>query len=238
MRLLHQLQIQSDDLNFLRQKLAIIESKERDQAFAIKSGDSEVARRVLEDRVRGLNADLNDKKSEIKHLEKHISDLKNQNVILEKAIESLRLVVQQSEGRNSSQEVSHQKEAELNELKDIISSQDLKINRLKSRVKDKEIERSEFERNADDARRQLNGSLANARMDLNTKARNNFDSTNLRAKVVKLQGELAQKDLKIESLSQKISYMKQREVAKGRVRDNLNEFHRDLFGSFEMFKKR
>lgn len=232
------MQILSDDLNFLRQKLAILSAKDQDKAMGIRGEEAEPPKKGLEDKVRLLTQELAEKKSEVKHLERMVSDLKNQNQSLEHAIESLRMIVKQTEGKGGRFDRGGQAETEIEELRAVISDQERKIARLKAAMQEMDQDRQEAERQAGDVRRQLNGSVGNTKFDFQTKSRNNIEATDLRARLFRLQGEVAQKDLKIESLTQKLNYLKHRDSAQRRVQGNLNEFHRGLFSSFEAFKKR
>ena len=232
------MQILSDDLNFLRQKLAILNAKDQDKTLGLRGEELEGSKKGLQEKLRVLSQELTEKKSEVKHLERLTSDLKNQNQSLEHAIESLRLIVKQTEAKNGKYERSGQAAIEIEELRAVISDQERKIARFKAVMQEMDKDRQEMEKQAGDARRHLNGSLGNVRVEFQSKVRNNVEAADLRARLFRQQGELAQKDLKIESLTQKLNYVKHRDNAQRRVRDNLNEFHRNLFGSFEAFKKR
>ena len=76
------------------------------------------------------------------------------------------------------------------------------------------------------------------KIDFTARNKNFYESIPLlKLNLIKLQGEVAQKNLKIESLNHKVSYLKQKQVNSRRVHDNLNEFHKDLFNSFQSKKR-
>lgn len=216
-----------------------MESKDRETLITPKPFEAEAARRAAEDKLRNALAELSEKRGEIKDLERQLNEARNANVDLENTIESLRQVIQLSQEKQSRFEAPERPENDYEELQQMIMARDRKISKLKEKMGELEEEKRDFERNLQSIRRQLNGSVGNNRVEHQTKFKNGCENSNLmRLKIIRLQGEVAQKDLKIESLNQKISYLKQKDQAARRVRENLNEFHRDLFGSFDMSKRR
>lgn len=215
-----------------------MQNKERDVTVS-KSAEIDTTKRVLEEKLRTVIADLNDRKLAVKQLEKKLKDALLQNKTLESTIDNLRQVIQSSQEQQVEMVRSERTGAEMDEMHRMITLRDNKISKLKEKLNALEQEKEDLERSVQGARRQLNGSIANSRDIHQTRIKNNCEtSCILRLKIIKLQGEVAQKDLKIESLIQKVNYLKQKEVAARRVRENLNEFHKDLFGSFEMSRRR
>lgn len=215
-----------------------MQNKERDVTVS-KSAEIDTTKRVLEEKLRTVIADLNDRKLAVKQLEKQLKDALLQNKTLESTIDNLRQVIQSSQEQQMEMVRSERTGAEMEEMHRMITLRDNKISKLKEKLNALEQEKEDLERSVQGARRQLNGSIANSRDIHQTRIKNSCEtSCILRLKIIKLQGEVAQKDLKIESLIQKVNYLKQKEVAARRVRENLNEFHKDLFGSFEMSRRR
>ncbi len=222
----------------MKQKLEVLQNKERDVNIS-KGTEIDVSKTALEEKLRATTSELIDKRAFSKHLEKQLKEAKLQNKTLESTIDNLRQVIQASQEQQVDLARSERTGAEMEEMHRMISVRDNKISKLKEKLNELEREKEDLERSVQGARRQLNGSIANSRDIHHTRVKNSSEtSCILRLKIIKLQGEVAQKDLKIESLNQKVNYLKQKEVAARRVRENLNEFHKDLFGSFEMSRKR
>jgi len=230
-----------DDINFLEQKLKIMETREQDlKQQTSKKGDLEGIKKHYEDQLKNHSIEIYNLKANLADKEKLAENLTNKNSALEVTIENLKRNFKMDAYQKTKSVPLDNLNDSSGDIQKSIAGKEKKIFKLQQKNDELEEEKANLEKELEMLRRMVNNTMPRDKYDSMTKHKNQYDVSRgmSKAKILRLEGELIQKDIKIEYLNQKIAYLKQKETSSKRVRENLNEFHKDLFNSFQVSRKR
>lgn len=189
--------------------------------------------------IRLLNSKIASLSKELNSLNVQLNDIHDRNQILEKKNkdlidsisfdqeEKLRLIsVEPSPGSDFFKLKIQKKEEEISKLKqqlNILESTILEKNQLIGIMEEKIAMRTYT--------RDLN--------EKSSRAKNFIELSHIqRTHLFNAQSDIAQKDLIINSLQQKVAYLKQKETKSKQVNQNANQFPKNFFESFQSGRKR
>ena len=225
----------------MKQKLNMFENEKKEiKNSSSKRNDIEAIKKQFEEQTKILNNEIRVLKFELNEKDKALQILNDKTKMMEISLETLK----NGKKSNNNQKINTIKNETHNEqfqnLQKSLASNEKTIEQLKQNIAELEEIGRQMEQENEELKRyiQLKTESKNNN-NAPTRQRNSYETLGvMRGRIMKLEGDLIQKEVKIEALQQKMSYFKQKETNAKRVKDNLNEFHKDLFNSFNFAKRK